>query len=150
MSADSRKEFSQNIQHFHDAALLLKWNGYRVVNPANVLACRFKWIYSLLERFLGKEVAYRLVLCYDLWLLSNCDQICLIDDWHNSRGAKIEENFSFRLGIFHSHDYHPLEKKLTSVDERKAKINTPVAKATESVIDLGNAMFSLNRSKKKK
>lgn len=99
MTAATPQEFQQNVQHFHDAALLLKAQGYKPINPACVLACRFSCLYRLLERLLGKDGAYRLVLVYDLWLLSRCDQLCMISGWRNSRGACTEEAVAHRLAI---------------------------------------------------
>lgn len=121
MSAATPQEFQQNVQHFHDAALLLKAQGYKPINPACVLACRFSCLYRLLEHLLGREGAYRLVLVYDLWLLSRCDHLCLIDNWRGSRGAKIEENFAYRLGITKTHLYNPNEQKLEQVVKKKVK-----------------------------
>ena len=112
MTSSDSEEQARNVQAFHDCALLLRASGYRPVNPANVWPCKHPRIYRLLDRLLGKDCAYRTVLVYDLWLLSRCDAICLIDGWHDSRGAKIEENFAFRLGIVRSHTYDPSQKQL--------------------------------------
>ena len=112
MTAATPQEFQQNVQHFHDAALLLKAQGYRVVNPARACPCRFATLYRIMERLLGKDGAYRLVLVYDLWLLSRCDHLCLIDNWRGSRGAKIEENFAYRLAIRKRYTYNTKAQKL--------------------------------------
>lgn len=119
MSAATKEEFAKNVQHFHDAALLLRAQGYRVVNPARAWPCRFVWLYWAMERMLGKELAYRTVLCYDLWLLARCRHICLIDGWRDSRGARIEEHFAFRMGIVKTHEYHPEGKTLTNLSPAK-------------------------------
>lgn len=109
-----------------DCALLLRASGYRPVNPANVWPCKHLRIYRQLERLLGKERAYRTVLVYDLWLLSRSDSICLINGWLDSRGAKIEDNFAFRLGIVRSHTYDPKQRKLMPFqqDKKKHKLET--------------------------
>ena len=112
MTSSDSEEQARNVHAFHACALLLRASGCRPVNPANAWPCRFKWLYRLLERLLGKERAYRTVLVYDLWLLSRSDTICMIDGWQQSRGAKIEEGFAFRLGIVRSHTYDPKQKKL--------------------------------------
>ena len=121
MSAATKEKFAKNVQHFHDVALLLKMQGYRVVNPARAWPCRFGWLYRAMERVMGKELAYRAVLCYDLWLLARCQTLCLIDGWRDSRGAKIEEHFAFRVGIVKTHEYHPERKQLTSSKRKKEK-----------------------------
>jgi len=110
-SSDSEEQ-ARNVQAFHDCATLLRASGCQPVNPANVFACRCPRIYRLLERVLGEDGAYRTVLVYDLWLLSRADNICMIDGWQLSRGAKIEEGFAFRLGIVRSHTYDPKQQKL--------------------------------------
>jgi len=113
MTAPTQEEQARNVQAFHDCATLINSHtGLKAVNPARVWPCRFAWAYRLMERLLGKDGAYRTVLAYDLWLLSRSDTICLIDGWQQSRGAKIEESFAFRLGIARSHAYDPKQKKL--------------------------------------
>jgi hypothetical protein len=91
------------------------------VNPANVWPCKHPRIYRLLERLLGEDGAYSTVLVYDLWLLSRSDNICMIDGWQQSRGAKIEEGFAFRLGIVRSHTYDPKQQKLMPFQKGKKK-----------------------------
>jgi len=126
MTSSDSEEQARNVQAFHDCALLLRASGCRPVNPARCWACRFKWLYKAMERLLGKERAYRTVLVYDLWLLSRSDTICMIDRWQQSRGAKIEEGFAFRLGIVRSHTYDPKQQKLMPFqkDRKKRKLET--------------------------
>ena len=112
MTATTQEEQARNVQAFHDCALLLRASGCRPVNPANAWPCKFPRLYRAMERVLGEERAYRTVLVYDLWLLSRSDTICLISGWQQSRGAKIEEGFAFRLGIVRSHNYDPKQQKL--------------------------------------
>ena len=121
MTSSDSEEQARNVQAFHDCATLLRASGCRPVNPANVFACRCPRIYRLLERVLGEDGAYRTVLVYDLWLLSRSDSICMIDGWQESRGAKIEEGFAFRLGIVRSHTYDPKQKKLMPFQKGKKK-----------------------------
>ena len=121
MSASDPADFARNVGHFHDAALLLTASGHRPVNPARAWPCRFGWLYRLMERLMGAELAYRAVLCYDLWLLARCDHLCLIDGWHDSRGARIEEHFAYRLGILHTHDYQPAADRLVCLSQKKEK-----------------------------
>lgn len=119
-SSDSEKQ-ARNVQAFHDCATLLRASGCQPVNPANVWPCKFPRLYRAMERLLGKVRAYRTVLVYDLWLLSRSDSICLIDGWHQSKGAKTEESFAFRLGIARSHTYDPKKKKLMPFQKGKKK-----------------------------
>lgn len=112
ISATTPEEQARNVQAFHDCATLLRASGCRPVNPANVWPCKHPHIYRLMERVLGEDGAYRTVLVYDLWLLSRSDNICMIDGWQLSRGAKVEEDFAFRLGIVRSHTYDPKQRKL--------------------------------------
>lgn len=121
MSSATKEEFRENVQRFHDCALLLERSGCRVVNPARAWPCRFGWLYRAMERVMGKELAYRAVLVYDLWLLARCQTLCLIDGWRDSRGAKIEESVAFRLGIVRSHCYDPKRKILRKWTKEKPK-----------------------------
>lgn len=121
MTSSDSEEQARNVQAFHDCATLLRASGCRPVNPANVWPCKHPRIYRLLEHVLGKDGAYRTVLVYDLWLLSRSDNICMIDGWQQSRGAKIEEGFAFRLGIVRSHTYDPKQQKLMPFQKGKKK-----------------------------
>ncbi len=138
MSDADAAAMAQNVEQFHRCAALLRAAGCRPVNPANVWACRHLWLYRLLERLLGKDGAYRLVLVYDLWLLSRSDGLCLIDGWRDSRGARIEEHFAFRIGIVKTHTFCPDTAKLTPVTfgkkkrKKKGKSQEGSAKAEKS------------------
>lgn len=121
MTAATAADFRENISRFHDCALLLEKSGLCPVNPARSWPCRFSWLYRLMQRVLGPDLAYRLVLCYDLVLLSRSDALCLIEGWQKSRGARIEENFAFRVGIPKTYCYDPKEKKLTQRNEQPKK-----------------------------
>ncbi len=121
MTAQTAADFRENVSRFHDCALLLEKSGLRPVNPAQSWPCRLSRLYRLMQRVLGPDLAYRLVLCYDLALLSRSDALCLIDGWQQSRGARIEENFAFRVGIPKTYCYDPKEKKLTQRDEQPKK-----------------------------
>lgn len=121
MTSNNSEEQVRNVQAFHDCATLLRASGCRPVNPANCWPCKHPRIYRLLERLLGEDGAYRTVLVYDLWLLSRSDNICMIDGWLLSRGAKIEEGFAFRLGIVRSHTYDPKQQKLMPFQKNKKK-----------------------------
>ena len=119
MSADTAEAFRDNVQHFYDAALLVRASGRKAVNPARAWPCRFGWIYRLMERLMGKERAYRTVLLYHLWLLSRCDGICMISNWRDSRGAKIEEHVAYHLGIVWRYNYFIDDKRLENALKKK-------------------------------
>ena len=154
MTAPTQEEQARNVQAFHDCALLINSHtGLRAVNPANAWPCKHAWLYKAMERVLGKERAYRTVLVYDLLLLSRSDSICMIDGWQESRGAKIEEGFAFRLGIVRSHTYDPKQQRLMPFqkDKKKCKLDEqqPVSKVAAAVTSLGNAMSRMGGSNKK-
>ena len=91
----------ENIVAFKRARSLIMKQGYKdVVCPTNVWVCRWPWMYRLLERVVGKEWAYRLVLLYDIILLLTCDRIYKIPGWRDSRGANIESCFSYHFHIW--------------------------------------------------
>ena len=90
------------LEQFSKAERLLRQKGYtRIVNPIHIWACRWLWIYKMLEWLFGKEMAYRIVLFYDLWLLMRCDAICLLPGWQRSRGASIENTFAAQYDLDH-------------------------------------------------
>ena len=154
MTAPTQEQQARNVQAFHDCATLINSHtGLRAVNPARCWACRFKWLYRAMERVLGKERAYRTILLYDLWLLSRSDNICMIDGWQQSRGAKIEEGFAFRLGIVRSHTYDPKQQKLMPFlpgkKKRKLDEQQPVSETAAAVAALGKAMSRMGGSNKK-
>lgn len=61
----------------------LERQGYEVINPADTLIARHQWLYRI--------VGYRLTLWYDLRLLRRCTHIYMVgNDWHLSRGARLE------------------------------------------------------------
>ena len=66
-------------EQFLQAEERLKGLGYDVVNPCGTFA-------YLLHKVFG----YYAVLAYDLWRLSRCDAIFMLDGWKESRGARIE------------------------------------------------------------
>ena len=153
MTSSDSEEQTRNVQAFHDCATLLRASGCRPVNPANAWPCKHAWLYKSMERVLGKERAYRTVLLYDLWLLSRSDNICMIDGWQESRGAKIEEGFAFCLGIVRSHTYDPKQQKLMPFQKNKKKRKLDeqqaISEVAAAVTALGKAMSRMGGSNKK-
>lgn len=63
--------------------LRIKHPNIKVVNPADTIIARNLWFYKI--------VGYRFTLWYDLRMLKRCTHICMVgDDWHISRGARLE------------------------------------------------------------
>ena len=88
MSGIPRSEYQRK---FREAERILRRHGYGVINPCNVWACRWPWIYKAMEWSLGKRWAYSIVLCYDMLLLmTRADGIAMLPGWQASRGAQIE------------------------------------------------------------
>lgn len=126
MSAEDEVKFRENLRHFHAAEHQLRKQGYRVMNPANVWACRWKWLYRLLGlriqfiksrrpllvRF-DPDLAYRRVLLYDLWLVTRTGQLCMISGWRHSRGACVENTVARRLAIPHVFNFDPETQQLS-------------------------------------
>ena len=70
---------------FLQKKVLLEWDNedITVVNPADSIIARNPWLYRL--------VGYRLTLAYDLHFLKRCTHYAMVgDDWHQSRGARLE------------------------------------------------------------
>lgn len=88
LSADTwRWRFSQK-------KVLLEWDrdDVTVVNPADTTIARHPWMYRL--------VGYRFTLWYDLRLLRRCTHISMVgNDWHQSRGARLERLKALQWGI---------------------------------------------------
>ena len=88
MSGIPRSEYQRK---FCEAERILHRHGYGVINPCNVWACRFPWIYKAMEFCLGHSKAYAIILAYDLLLLmTRADGIAMLPGWRASRGAQIE------------------------------------------------------------
>lgn len=88
ISGLSRQDY---LSQFKRAEVKLERLGYKVCNPTKALPSRFLWIYKML--------GYNLTLIYDLWLLSRCDKIYMLDGWENSRGARLEHTCAESFGI---------------------------------------------------
>jgi hypothetical protein len=77
---------------FFEAYFGLEHRGIKAVNPADTMIARHPWLYWL--------VGYRLTLWYDLRLLKRCTHIYMVgNDWHLSRGARLERMKARKWGI---------------------------------------------------
>ena len=95
MSGIPRSEYQRK---FREAERILHRHGYGVINPCNVWACRFPWLYRLMNALLGKRLAYAVILAYDLILLmTRADGIAMLPGWQASRGAQIENYVSMHF-----------------------------------------------------
>ena len=83
-------------RRFREAEAILRRHGYGCINPCRVWACRFPWLYRLMNALLGKRLTYAVILAYDLILLmTRADGIAMLPGWEQSRGARIE-NYTAR------------------------------------------------------
>ncbi|MBR2881368.1 MAG: DUF4406 domain-containing protein [Prevotella sp.] len=85
-------------RRFREAEAILRRHGYGCINPCRVWACRFPWLYRLMNALLGKRLAYAVILAYDLLLLmTRADGIAMLPGWQASRGAQIENYVSMHF-----------------------------------------------------
>ena len=95
MSGVERADYERR---FSEAERILRRHGYGCINPCRVWACRWPWIYRAMEWALGKQLAYAVVLAYDLLLLmTRADGIVMLPGWRASRGANIENYVAFHF-----------------------------------------------------
>lgn len=87
----------QYAKYFAEAERMLKADGYDVVNPTRFWLCK---CYERLERLLGADTTYRIVLLYDIWRMLRCDMIYKIPGWQQSRGANIESCVAYHLNVW--------------------------------------------------
>jgi hypothetical protein len=94
----SGKERSEYMRRFSEAEKILRKHGYGCINPCRVWACRFPWLYRLMNALLGKRLTYAVILAYDLILLmTRADGIAMLPGWQASRGAQIENYVSMHF-----------------------------------------------------
>ena len=111
----------QYLEMFRRAEQSLRDRGYsNIVNPIRVWACRWPWLYRLMERVLGCDTAYYSTLLYDLWLLRRCEMIYKLPGWQQSRGANIEScvAYHFKIWPVPKSDIAKLDKKLAKLMEK--------------------------------
>ncbi|MBR6605805.1 MAG: DUF4406 domain-containing protein [Prevotella sp.] len=117
---------NENIMAFVRANSLLKKEGYtKTVSPTRVWVCRWPWMYRLLERMVGRETAYRIVLLYDVLLLLRCDRIYKIPGWRDSRGANIEScvAYWFNLWVLPNNKRERVDRRLAKSMEKWRTLN---------------------------
>lgn len=69
---------------FSSAEFRLKQQGYEVVNPIKLCSQSWKWKHCM--QVCLKELIY-------------CDAICALDDWAESKGARVEVYVAEMLGL---------------------------------------------------
>lgn len=79
------------LARFSRAEMVLRNQGYQVVNPCKLLPCRWPWLYRLM--------GYRLTLLYDLWHLWHCEYYCMLPGYNQSKGAMIEYYSAYWMGL---------------------------------------------------
>lgn len=96
ISGRDRKDY---LKQFADAEEHLRELGYDVCNPTKVFVCRYIWLYYCMEKLFGKTSTYKIILLYDLWLLSRCDKICMLSGSESSKGAFLEKVAAETFGM---------------------------------------------------
>ena len=117
MSLFEREEY---LARFAKAEVILRERGYRVVNPAKFLICRWPRLFKL--------IGYKAALCYDLLRLSRCDYIYLLPQWKESDGATIESFFAWKIGVYRiaEKERHPIDLKFAKwLESRKGEVPAP-------------------------
>ena len=85
-------------RRFREAETILRRHGYGCINPCRVWACRFPWLFRLMNALLGKRLTYAVILAYALILLmTRADGIAMLPGWQASRGAQIENYVSMHF-----------------------------------------------------
>lgn len=118
MSGVPREQYLEKFRRAEQS--LRDWGYQRIVNPIRVWACRWPWLYRLMERVLGCDTAYYSTLLYDLLLLRRCDMIYKLTGWQQSRGANIEScvAYHFKIWPVPQSDIKKLDKKLAKLVEK--------------------------------
>jgi len=95
MSGVERADY---VRRFREAERILRRHSYGCINPCRVWACRFPWLFRLMNALLGKRLTYAVILAYDLILLmTRADGIAMLPGWQASRGAQIENYVSMHF-----------------------------------------------------
>lgn len=94
-----------NFPAFNDAAKLWREEGYRVINPAEVVP----------DTTLSWEQCMR----HDIKALMECDMLVLLPGWESSKGAHLEVHIAHRVGMTilqyrDLFDYHRKNKLATA------------------------------------
>ena len=72
-------------ERFAAAETYLLGQGHKTINPARI--------------DLGKDATWQQYMKFDLYLLGLCDAIYMLDNWIESRGARIERMFAKTKGL---------------------------------------------------
>jgi len=80
----SGEEYEKCVAKFTDAADRLKSSGMIPVNPMN---------------FVPKDMDWKGAMKLCIRSLVTCDYMLLLDDWKESKGAKLERSLAVVLGI---------------------------------------------------
>jgi hypothetical protein len=81
----SRELEKANLQKFHDLEKELVARGFEVFNPAKFEADGLRW-----EHYLAADL---------IWIHANRPMLYLMEGWRESRGARLEVEFSRLLGL---------------------------------------------------
>lgn len=86
--------FDQYKQVFRYTELKLINRGFTVINPVKKnLLCK------LLILLTTKRLHWKIYMIFDIWQLFHCDGIYLIENWEQSKGARIEKAIADILNL---------------------------------------------------
>ncbi|MBO5217501.1 MAG: DUF4406 domain-containing protein [Alistipes sp.] len=77
-------DYMRVVQKFHTAEVRLRHQGYTTVNPTRLCREWWSWLRCM-------------VVC--IWHLVRCDDVYMLTDWRDSKGARIEYRIARILGI---------------------------------------------------
>ena len=85
ITAPTREQELENMQLFHDTEVELVRRGIDVFNPAKLETLGKSW-----EWYLARDLK---------WIYENRPMIYLLENWYESKGARLEVEFARLLGL---------------------------------------------------
>jgi len=79
---------------FYDAEMYLTEKGYDVINPLAIVGHN-----AIAEMKISDEEKWLLHMKLDIKALMDCTDIFMLQNWGNSKGAKIERDLAIALGL---------------------------------------------------
>jgi len=85
---------TEALNNFWDAEIYLNEKGYDVVNPLSIMGHT-----AIAEMEVSDEEKWCLHMKLDIKALMDCTDIFMLQNWGNSKGAKIERDLAIQLGL---------------------------------------------------